>query len=98
LVGIFVRSRNPASRCRQRNEPGAADERRIVGLWRKFCDLDLAGWQGNEVLAGFGRNVLDLTAVAIAVESDDDDGGYGGGERVEQTVLLTGRNSASWRS
>src|ERR1700679_3241538 len=37
-------------------------------------DFDLSGWQRDDLVAGLRLDVLDLAAVAIAVEGDDDDG------------------------
>ena len=53
-------------------------------------DLDIAGRQGNDFVAGLGFDVLDLAAVAIAVETDGDDGEAGGGERIEDDGLVRG--------
>jgi hypothetical protein len=51
-------------------------------------DLDRSGRQGRDIVAGFGFDILDLTAVAAAVEGNDDDGDSGGGKSVEQGSLI----------
>jgi len=53
-------------------------------------DLDIAGWQGDDLVAGLGLDVLDLSAVAIAVEADRDDGEACCGERIEDDGLVRG--------
>jgi len=53
-------------------------------------DLDIAGRRGDDIFAGLGFDVLDLSAVAIAVETDGDDGGAGRGERIEDDRLIRG--------
>src|SRR5579883_2111152 len=69
---------------------GDADAR-AVGLRlipHGFSDLDRTFRHWYDDVAGFHLDVLDLAAVAVAVEGDDDERDAGGRERLEQRGLV----------
>ena len=53
-------------------------------------DFDFTGGHGDDCVAGFGLDILDLAGVAIAVEGDDDERDAGGRESIEQCGLILG--------
>ncbi len=56
----------------------------------RLGDFDVTGGHGDDCVAGFDLDILDLAGIAIAVEGDDDERDAGGRESIEQCGLILG--------
>src|SRR5206468_2133343 len=62
-----------------------------TGLWLvpdRLGDFNFTDGHGDERIAGFDLDILDLAGIAIAVEGDDDEREADGCESIEQYSLI----------